>query len=54
MIGDYKIGKVIGEGAFSKVKLGVHNQTGKKVTTRSLVNSQGCDKNHQQENDAGI
>ena len=31
VIGEYKIGKLIGEGAFSKVKLGVHTQTGQKV-----------------------
>jgi hypothetical protein len=30
-IGDYKIGKMIGEGAFSKVKLGVHSPTGQKA-----------------------
>ena len=31
VIGDYRIGKLIGEGAFSKVKLGVHMETGQKV-----------------------
>lgn len=36
MIGDYNIGKVIGEGAFSKVKLGVHNKTGKKVAIKII------------------
>jgi serine/threonine protein kinase len=30
-IGEYKIGKLIGEGAFSKVKLGIHALTGQKV-----------------------
>lgn len=32
VIGDYRIGKLIGEGAFSKVKLGVHMETGQKVS----------------------
>ena len=31
VIGDYRVGKLIGEGAFSKVKLGVHMETGQKV-----------------------
>ncbi len=27
-LGEYKLGKTIGQGAFSKVKLAVHNETG--------------------------
>ena len=34
-VGDYRIGKTIGEGAFSKVKLGYHKVTGEKVGWRS-------------------
>lgn len=32
MMGDYKIGKVLGQGSFGQVKLGIHKETGKKVT----------------------
>lgn len=35
-IGDYTIGKTIGEGTFGKVKLGVHNMTGEKVAIKIL------------------
>ena len=31
VVGEYRIGKTLGEGAFSKVKLAVHNGTGEKV-----------------------
>ncbi|ORZ37910.1 hypothetical protein BCR44DRAFT_1483602 [Catenaria anguillulae PL171] len=31
-IGDFKLGKTIGQGAFSKVKLGFHKETGQKIT----------------------
>lgn len=30
-LGEYKLGKTIGQGAFSKVKLAIHNETGQKV-----------------------
>lgn len=36
IIGDYKVGKLIGEGAFSKVKLGTHIQTGQKVAIKII------------------
>lgn len=39
-IGDYKIGKTIGQGAFSKVKLAIHAETGAKVfSTRFIVSN---------------
>ena len=31
ILGDYKLGKTIGEGTFGKVKLGIHKLTGEKV-----------------------
>jgi carbon catabolite-derepressing protein kinase len=31
-IGNYKVGKTLGEGSFAKVKLAVHSMTGQKVT----------------------
>ena len=35
-IGDYTIGKTIGEGTFGKVKLGIHKMTGEKVAIKIL------------------
>ena len=35
-IGDYTIGKTIGEGTFGKVKLGVHKMTSEKVAIKIL------------------
>ena len=35
-IGQYQLGKSIGEGTFGKVKLGTHILTGEKVTTKVL------------------
>jgi 5'-AMP-activated protein kinase, catalytic alpha subunit len=35
-IGDYTVGKTIGEGTFGKVKLGYHNMTGEKVAIKIL------------------
>jgi hypothetical protein len=31
VLAEYKVGKTVGEGAFSKVKLGIHKATGEKV-----------------------
>ena len=57
-VGDYQLGKTIGEGAFSKVKIGHHIETGSKVRNRCqyfnffqyLLNASmcflGCYKNH--------
>jgi len=36
LIGPYIIGKTIGQGAFSKVKLGYHVETGEKVKVFSF------------------
>ena len=36
-IGNYILGKSIGEGTFGKVKLGVHVPTGEKVSPYSFV-----------------
>jgi serine/threonine protein kinase len=35
-IGNYTIGKAIGEGTFGKVKIGVHNLTGENVAVKIL------------------
>ncbi|KAI8899953.1 kinase-like domain-containing protein, partial [Globomyces pollinis-pini] len=35
-LGDYTIGKTIGQGAFSKVKLATHNDTGQKVAIKVI------------------
>jgi serine/threonine protein kinase len=35
-LGDFFIGKTIGEGAFSKVKLGHHKETGQKVAIKII------------------
>ena len=32
VLGEYKVGKTLGEGSFSKVKLATHTATGEKVT----------------------
>ena len=34
ILGNYKLGKTIGEGTFGKVKLGTHKMTGEKVIKR--------------------
>jgi 5'-AMP-activated protein kinase catalytic alpha subunit len=36
MIGNYILGKTIGEGTFGKVKLGSHSLTGEKVAIKIL------------------
>jgi serine/threonine protein kinase len=36
-LGEYHVGKTIGEGAFSKVKLGYHKETNQKVLDSSLI-----------------
>ncbi|KAJ3079343.1 Serine/threonine-protein kinase par-1 [Quaeritorhiza haematococci] len=36
ILGDYHIGKTIGQGAFSKVKLGYHKETGQKVAIKVI------------------
>jgi hypothetical protein len=36
-IGNYILGKSIGEGTFGKVKLGVHVPTGEKVSPHNFV-----------------
>jgi len=36
MIGNYVIGKSIGEGTFGKVRLGTHRQTGENVAIKIL------------------
>jgi serine/threonine protein kinase len=35
VLGEFKIGKTLGEGAFSKVKSAIHIPTGEKVTISS-------------------
>ncbi|TPX33232.1 hypothetical protein SmJEL517_g03808 [Synchytrium microbalum] len=36
LLGEYSVGKTIGQGAFSKVKLGIHKATGQKVAIKII------------------
>ncbi|KAI8844523.1 kinase-like domain-containing protein, partial [Chytriomyces cf. hyalinus JEL632] len=36
VLGNYNVGKTVGQGAFSKVKLGVHKETGQKVAIKII------------------
>lgn len=36
LLGDYNVGKTIGQGAFSKVKIGFHKETGQKVAIKII------------------
>ena len=36
ILGNYKLGKTIGEGTFGKVKLGIHKLTGEKVIINKI------------------
>ena len=38
-IGEYTVGKNIGEGTFGKVKLGIHKKTGENVAIKILEKS---------------
>ncbi|KAJ3034559.1 Map microtubule affinity-regulating kinase, partial [Rhizophlyctis rosea] len=40
VLGDYQVGKTIGQGAFSKVKLGFHKETGQKVAIKIIDKKQ--------------
>lgn len=40
VLGDYQVGKTIGQGAFSKVKLGYHKETGQKVAIKIIDKKQ--------------
>ncbi|KAJ3100257.1 Map microtubule affinity-regulating kinase [Phlyctochytrium planicorne] len=40
ILGNYNVGKTIGQGAFSKVKLGVHKETGQKVAIKIIDKKQ--------------
>ncbi|KAJ3177047.1 Map microtubule affinity-regulating kinase [Gaertneriomyces sp. JEL0708] len=40
VLGDYHVGKTIGQGAFSKVKLGYHKETGQKVAIKIIDKKQ--------------
>ncbi|KAJ3164174.1 hypothetical protein HK101_000491, partial [Irineochytrium annulatum] len=40
ILGSYTIGKTIGQGAFSKVKLGIHKETGQKVAIKVIDKKQ--------------
>jgi serine/threonine protein kinase len=39
VVGQYMLGKTIGEGTFGKVKLAVHIPTGEKVSSSSTISS---------------
>ena len=43
VIGNYSLGKTIGEGTFGKVKLGIHMQTQEKVAIKVLEKDRICD-----------
>ncbi|KAI8593281.1 kinase-like domain-containing protein, partial [Geranomyces variabilis] len=36
VLGDYQVGKTIGQGAFSKVKIGIHKETNQKVAIKII------------------
>ncbi|TPX60237.1 hypothetical protein PhCBS80983_g01904 [Powellomyces hirtus] len=40
VLGDYQVGKTIGQGAFSKVKIGVHKESGQKVAIKIIDKKQ--------------
>ncbi|RKO94681.1 kinase-like domain-containing protein, partial [Blyttiomyces helicus] len=40
VLGDYQVGKTIGQGAFSKVKIGFHKETGQKVAIKIIDKKQ--------------
>ncbi|KAJ3300186.1 hypothetical protein HDU76_006145, partial [Blyttiomyces sp. JEL0837] len=40
LLGSYQLGKTIGQGAFSKVKLGIHIETGQKVAIKIIDKKQ--------------
>lgn len=42
-IGNYQLGKTIGEGTFGKVKLGIHTHTQEKVAIKILEKDRICD-----------
>ena len=42
-IGEYNIGKAIGQGTFGKVKLGTHKATGEAVAIKILEKKKICD-----------
>ncbi|KAJ3341274.1 MAP microtubule affinity-regulating kinase 1 [Gonapodya sp. JEL0774] len=44
ILGDYQIGKTIGQGAFSKVKIGYHKETGAKVAIKIIDKKQVAEK----------
>ncbi|KND04169.1 CAMK/CAMKL protein kinase [Spizellomyces punctatus DAOM BR117] len=44
VLGDYQVGKTIGQGAFSKVKLGFHKETGQKVAIKIIDKKQAAAK----------
>ncbi|KXS21789.1 Pkinase-domain-containing protein, partial [Gonapodya prolifera JEL478] len=44
ILGDYQIGKTIGQGAFSKVKIGYHRETGAKVAIKIIDKKQVAEK----------
>jgi serine/threonine protein kinase len=50
-LGDYKFGKTLGEGAFSKVKLAVHTPTGEKVAIKIIDKRKMADSNGASEKD---
>jgi hypothetical protein len=45
-IGDYMVGKTLGAGSFSKVKLGTSAKSNKKVCSDSQSQLAGCSKTH--------
>ena len=36
LLNEYKIERIIGQGTFGKIKLGIHNKTSQKVCSKSL------------------
>jgi hypothetical protein len=49
LLGEYRIGRTIGEGAFSKVKVATHKLTNEKVRAGHKRSDHiGCDQDHQE------
>lgn len=51
LLGEYQLGKTIGQGAFSKVKLGYHRETGQKVFSKIETHISGGHKDCGQKDD---
>jgi serine/threonine protein kinase len=51
ILGDYKVGKTLGQGAFSKVKFAIHIPTGEKVAIKIIDKKMMAEANQVSEKD---